>query len=140
MAAETITATGVKMSSNGRRLEGTAGGTVTRGQPIALDPVTSKYVPADSSDSDLHKVVGIALNDAGLDQPVDYVVRDAAFEPGFTPVLGTFYALGINAGEIEKVTSTFPASADYGVIIGVGLSSTIMPVDFSTSNWGGLTP
>ena len=138
MADVSITAANVATSSDSTlyTLSGTAGATITQGQPLAGE--TTALEPADATDSALHKVVGIALNAASSGQPVDYVIRDPEFNPGFTVTVGTVYVLGDAAGGIAPAADL--SSGEYAVVIGPGLTAAKLPVDFSASRWGGAVP
>lgn len=134
-----VTPTAVKPANARTRIEeGVAGSSITAGQAIYADPADSyKLKPAVATNQTQAKnVVGIALNAAAVDQPLDYVVQgDVTFNSALTA--GTVYVLGGNAGGIAP--SADLAGARYGTILGIADSATNLRVGVVSSgvNSGG---
>lgn len=105
MADLTITASSVLASASAIVRSGTAGATITAGQPIYIDTADmNKLKLADANASAATAVVaGIALHGASAGQPLKYVVEDASFTPGATLTVGQVYVLSATAGGIAPV-------------------------------------
>jgi len=130
MADLAITAANVKASANSTTNSGIAGEAITAGQPVYSDASDEKKLKlADSNDLDLTNVIGIALNDAAADQPVNYVRKDPSLTIGATVAIGEVYVLSSTAGGVAPVADL--SAGQEAVIMGVGISTTQIAVDFS---------
>lgn len=116
MAALSITAGNVR--SYGTKASGVAGGTITAG--LALYRNTSgQLVAAANSSVAAAEVVGIALNGASANQPVDYHIA-GEIDMGATVAVGKVYVLG-TAGGIIPVDDV--AGSEYITVIGIGTTT-----------------
>lgn len=131
MADISVTAGNVLAGSNAKTKKGTAGATVTAGQPVYEDSSDNfSLKPADANASAAAaKAVGIALHGASDGQPLEYVYEDDDFTPGATLSLSVaadsgVYVLSGTAGGIAPVGDL--ASTMYPVILGVAKSTSKM--------------
>lgn len=97
MADVTVTAANVLASQSARTRRGTAGATITAGQPVYEDAADSyKFKPADcNASAATANVAGIALHAASANHPLVIVEEDEAFTPGFTLDLTNVGAKGV---------------------------------------------
>lgn len=118
-----VTATDVIAGTDATVATGTAGGTITAGQPIYIDTSDSnKLKAADANASDLASTVaGIALHAATASQPIKYQTG-GNITISAVLTLGKAYVLSATAGGIAPVadlTTGWRTS-----LIGVALSTT----------------
>lgn len=116
---------------DGSTNDGIAGTTITAGQAVYLDPLTSKYLLAQSDGTVVApvggvaglaeaNVAGIALHAALANQPLRVLI-EGAVALGTTPVvLGGVYVLSATAGGIAPVADI--ASTNYVTILGVAIT------------------
>jgi hypothetical protein len=137
MANLTITAANVKASKTGSiKKDGIAGVTLTAGQVLALDSTTQKLILADANGSaDAKSVIGIALNNASLDQPIKYVIFDPNFVVGATLIPGTTYVLSATPGMICPAADV--ATGDTVTDLGPALTTTTLNLNLTA---GGVAP
>jgi hypothetical protein len=130
MADIAVTASDVKPANARTRVEdGIAGSTITAGQPLYVDAV-GKLKPAQAVDATQANVVGIALNNAAPDQPVDYVVQgDVILGSVLTPA--TAYVLGGGVGAISP--SADLTGTRVGTILGMATANTTLRVGITPS-------
>lgn len=117
MADITITAANVAQGAGAVVGNGTAGATITAGQPLYIDAADSnklKLADADAS-SAASDVVGLALHGASSGQPLKYIKSGAAYVPGATLTQGEVYVLSGNAGGVAPVADL--GSGDYPVVL-----------------------
>lgn len=119
MAALSITAANVLHSSSATVFTGTAGATITQGQPLYLDTTTSTYKLANALINS--PVAGIAMVAASNGQDMVICSRDPNFVPGYVINTGNIAILGNVAGQINDVADR--ASGWYVTILGVGLGA-----------------
>ncbi|WP_457660117.1 hypothetical protein [Sinorhizobium medicae] len=105
---------------------GTAGETITAGQPIYLDATTNKWMMSDNNGTDTRTVHGISLNGASLNQPVS-IHKSGDITIGATLVAGTDYWLSGTAGGICP-RADLVAGMDT-IQIGIAKSTTVLSVD-----------
>lgn len=131
MADLTITAASVVAGSDDV-IHGTAGETITAGQTVYKDTVTTqKYFKADSNGAAATRVpVGIALNGGAVNQPVA-IQRSGAITIGATLTAGVVYYQSDTPGGICPVADL--ASGEYPCIIGIATSTTVLKVDIQAS-------
>lgn len=105
MAAISITAANVLMSSTGSPSTGTAGVAITAGQALYIDtstsPSTLKLADCNGT-APANTFNGIARNNADIGQPVDYTGLDASFGFGGTVNAGDDIWLSPTPGGITK--------------------------------------
>jgi hypothetical protein len=132
MADLTIVEDDVQNSDAGTVISGDAAVDIAAGQAV-YKLANGKYGLADADGTTpSFKVVGIALDSAGPDQPVSICTSDPDFVPGATLVKGVTYILSGNAGGIAP-----DEDADTGwnkQIIGVATSTTNMLLRITQSN------
>lgn len=116
MAALSITAGNVR--SYGTMSRGNAGGTLTAGLAVYQDS-SGNIVAASNAAAGSAAVVGIALNGASANQPVDYHIG-GEIDMGATVAVGKVYVLG-TAGGIIPVDDV--AGTEYITVIGVGTTT-----------------
>jgi hypothetical protein len=128
MADLSITAANVIAGSNAVIQRGAAGGTVTAGQPVYLDPTTKKWTLADSNSATpaQRQAGGIALNGAALNQPIAVETGgDITIGAALTP--GSPYYLSANPGGIMPAADL--TSGDYVCLLGLAKSTTVLAID-----------
>lgn len=132
MADLAITASAVVAGSNAVVASGTAGETITAGQTVYADSAdSSKLKKATHTNASTANVVGIALNGASLNQPIDYIVSgDLAMNAAM--VKRTVYVLGNDAaGGIMPIADFL--NGNYGTVVGISSSTTNLKVGFIAS-------
>lgn len=128
-----ITAANCVVSGTGQgRASGTAGGTITAGQAVYLDPTTHKWTlaDADSATAAARHAGGIALNSASLNQPID-VVTSGAVTIGGTLTAGVAYYLSGTAGGICPVADV--GTGEYSCVLGIATSASVLDVNIQFS-------
>jgi hypothetical protein len=127
MADLTITAANVLAGSGAKKVNGTAGGTITAGQAVYLDSADNEYKLADndSATAAVRTVAGIALH-ASLDGQPLTILSQGPITIGATTAVGEVYCLSSTAGGICPVADI--AAGDYNTIIGIGTSTTVIDV------------
>lgn len=119
MADVTVTGADVIASANAIKVSAIAGAGVTPGQPVYRGTDYLAY-PADANGASatIRTVWGIALNEAGVGQPVQITTEDIALDCGFTATSGAVYVLSATPGGIAPVADV--ASGDYPTVLGIG--------------------
>ncbi|MGH0328775.1 hypothetical protein [Sinorhizobium meliloti] len=126
MADLSINSANVVGGTNSTRDIGTAGETITAGQPIYLDATTNKWMKSDNNGTGTRTVHGISLNGASLNQPVS-IHKSGDITIGATLVAGTDYWLSGTAGGICP-RADLVAGMDT-IQIGIAKSTTVLSVD-----------
>ena len=122
--ASVIAATGASIGT------GTAGQTIVQGDVLYADSTDGGDLKlADSSALLTAAVVGIALNAAADKQPMDYI-KSGTLSVGSVTTLGATYFLSTTAGQI---IDTLPASGEFSVVLGIGLTSSTFKVGIVVS-------
>lgn len=103
MADLTVTAANVLPSANAVAQRGTAGEAITRGQGLYRNANDGKLYKAVATNLVAAEFVGIALQDAGANQPILYCAEDSDFTPGATLVTGTAYVVSATAGGLAPI-------------------------------------
>lgn len=132
MADVTVTAASVAPTATTSRNEGTAGATITAGQPLYKDSAASYTLkPAISTSVAASACVGIALHGASSGQPIAYATRgDVTFNAAFTQ--GIVYAVSAAAaGGIAPISDI--TTGDYPCILGVATSTTNLKLGITTA-------
>lgn len=120
------------LSTSARPNVNTAGTTITAGQPVYQDPTTMQFSPADANAaSPLYDVVGIAMNNAALGQPLIIVTADPQFTPGCTLAIGDIMILSGTLGRV--CPSADAASGWFVATLGVAYSTTQMKLQINKS-------
>ena len=129
MADITVTAANVAPSSSTTE-EGTAGGTVTAGQPVYKDSSDSyKLKAADANASAAAAAaVGIALHASLAGQPLRYA-KAGPVTIGATVAVGTIYVVSATAGGIAPHGDL--ATGMYTTILGVATTTGIITMPSS---------
>src|SRR5581483_1775072 len=84
--------------------DGTAGATITAGQPVYLDSATNTYkLSLAAGTATEATAAGIAVNGASAGQPVR-IQTSGDLDLGATLTVGRVYVLSANAGKIAPVT------------------------------------
>jgi len=126
MANVTITSASVVPSSDAVYGTGTAGESIAVGDMVYLDSGTTKLKLAASDDdivTDATMVaVGMSMNDASLDQPVNYLIEDPALAMGSALTSGTVYMVSFTGGKVAPVADL--GVAEYLTVVGVSNSAT----------------
>ena len=130
MAAISITAANVLHSSSATIFTGTAGATITQGQPVYLDTVTSTYKLANALTN--NPVAGVALVGASNGQQMVICSRDPNFAFGGTVTAGNIILVGNTAGTLQPYEDR--ASGWYVTSLGVMISTTRMNFYITGSN------
>lgn len=123
MADISITGASVLSGLNAAKAHGSAGATITAGQPVYKDATTGTYKLSDSNGSGTRQVDGISLNGAAAGQPLE-LQTGGDITIGGTLVAGTTYCLSATAGAIcpqADVTTGMDV-----VILGVAKSTTVL--------------
>jgi|CXWL01.1.fsa_nt_gi hypothetical protein len=131
MADITITKANVAPGTNATFVTGTAGGTVTTGQPVYLDSTDGNKVKAADADAEASaSCVGIAVCDALDEQPVVY---QTAGNLGFGAILtkGSAYYVTTTAGGIGLFAEI--ASGDYVSQLGIASSTSNLVVKLNVT-------
>jgi len=117
MADLSITAANVAQGTGAILRQGTAGATITAGQPLYIDTGDSNKLKAADADSTAltSTVAGIALHAASDGQPIKYIESGALFVPGATLTQGEVYVLSGTAGGIAPIGDL--GSGDYPVVL-----------------------
>lgn len=127
MADLTITAANVAAGSGAKKVNGTAGASITAGQVVYEDSATNTYKLADndSATAAVRAPVGIALHAAASGQPLT-ILTQGPITIGATTAVGVVYCLSSTPGGI--CPSADIATGDYNTIIGIGTSVTAIDV------------
>jgi hypothetical protein len=132
MADLSVTAANVVAGSGATVERGTAGATITAGQVVYQDPVSGKFLLADSNSATaaVRAPDGIALNGASLNQPLA-VHTGGPVTIGATLVAGTTYTLSETPGGLQPTADL--GSGEYPSIIGMATSTTVLNVDIQSA-------
>lgn len=129
MAAFSITAANVLTSSSATIYTGTAGATITQGQPLYLDTTTNTYKLANALTNS--PVAGVALVGASNGQAMVICSRDPNFACGYTLSTGNIAILG-QAGNINPYEDR--TTGWYVTSLGVGIGNNRMNFYITGSN------
>lgn len=129
MADVSVTAASVVKSATGKSASGTAGASITAGQPLYQDAADSNSLKPAQATSAKYKVVGIAEHGAADGQPITYCYEDDDFTPGFTSAVGVAYFASPTAGGIAPIADA--ATGDYVSVIMVGKSTSKVKLNCS---------
>lgn len=132
MADVTITAANVVKGAGATTKDMIAGATITAGQVVYKEASTglAKLADCDSATAEARIPIGIALNGASANQPLE-VLTGGTITIGGTVTGGTEYWLSGTAGGICPAADK--ASGDRSVLIGVATSATVLKVQIIDS-------
>ncbi len=123
MSDISITAANVRKGADALVEQGTAGASVTAGQPVYIDSADSKYKLSDNNASGKKSVRGIALHASADGQPL-MIQRGGEITIGATLTAGSRYYLSATAGGIMP-----EADLDVGmdvILLGLAKSTTVL--------------
>jgi hypothetical protein len=127
MADLTITAANVTTGSRTTRIQVVESGeAVTQGQPIYLDPATSKYLKADANVDAKIAVGGIVLTPGGAGG-FPTIAISGLINLGATLTVGTIYVLSDTAGGIMPAADL--SAGDNVVILGTAVTTALLNLD-----------
>jgi hypothetical protein len=132
MADVSITAANVVKSTTSSTDRGTAGATITAGQPLYKD-ANNAYVlkPAIGTSQAAAACVGVSLHGASTGQPVEYTT-DGPYTAGGTLTVGQVYAVSAGAaGGIAPYSDL--ASTNYVTILGVATTAALLKLRINVS-------
>lgn len=131
MADLVITAANVVPGAGKQTANGTAGASITAGQPVYLDNTTGTIKPASANTSAATAaVVGIAVNGASANQPVVYQTA-GVLALGAVLTTGKVYVASANSGNIAPVADL--ASGWNTTILGYATSASNLQVNLVVS-------
>ena len=131
MADLTVTAANVLAGTNAVKKTVRAAAAITAGQ-LLYKASDGRYgvVDADSATAEARVPAGIALNNAGANQPV--IMQTAGdITIGATLTVGAIYVASDNAGGIMPVADL--ETGDYVTIIGVAISASVLRLAITSS-------
>ena len=133
MADLTITAASVVPGTDASVKGGRAGEAIAAGKVVYLDSATKTWKLADNDAvlAESHKAVGIALNGASLNQPIDVQIS-GSITIGATLVAGTDYYLSATPGGICPRSDLGAGKAV--CLIGLAASTTVLNVGIEFPN------
>ena len=125
MADLTITAANVIAAPGARRKNGTAGATITAGQPVHLSPTTGRYILSDADAEGIGDVTefAVALHGASDGQPLQ-VILSGDLTLGAVMVAGTTYCISDTPGGIAPRADL--AAGDDVIVLGVARSTSVL--------------
>jgi hypothetical protein len=127
-----ITAASV-VAGDGATKEGIAGETITAGQAVYLSSTAHKWMKADSNSAtaEAREAIGIALNGASLNQPMEVQTR-GPITIGATLTAGTAYYLSDTPGGICPLADV--GAGEYVCLLGLASSTTVLDLDVQFPN------
>ena len=133
MADLTITAANVSAGANATLDTGTAGATITAGQPVYKDLTDSGKLKLTDKDAAATAVAaGIAVHGASSGQPIDYIKSgDLNLVGGVTR--GRIYVVSSTAGGIASATDIATGGTQYVTTLGVGTATSVLSVRVQVS-------
>ena len=122
MADLVQTAANVKLNAGASVLVGTAGETLTQGQPAVLS--SGKWVRARATTAALANCSGIVLTPAALDEPVVIAKPGTRINLGATLVVGEVYVVSATLGAIAPIGDL--VSTNFVTPIGTARTSSVL--------------
>jgi len=133
MGALAINTANVARSGLGQTFIGTAGATITAGQPLYFDSTNVQYKPANCvGASPQYIVAGIAGASANVGQDIVVVSRDPNFSPGYTINSGNISILGNVAGQVNDVADR--VTTWFVTVLGVGIGGNRVNFQLAGAN------
>ena len=130
MAAIAITAANVLHSSQATIFTGTAGATITQGQPVYLDTVTSTYKLANALTN--NPIAGLSMVSTANQQDIVVCSRDPNLNIGAVLTTGNIVLVCNTAGTLQPYEDR--ATGWYVTSLGVMISTTRMNFYITGSN------
>ena len=130
MAAIAITAANVLHSSQATIFTGTAGATITQGQPVYLDTVTTTYKLANALTN--NPIAGLSMVSTANQQDIVVCSRDPNLNIGAVLTTGNIVLVGNTAGTLQPYEDR--ATGWYVTSLGVMISTTRMNFYITGSN------
>jgi hypothetical protein len=130
MAAFSITAANVLHSTSATIFTGTAGATITQGQPLYLDTTSNSYKLANALTN--NPLAGVAMVGASNGQDMVICSKDPNFAPGFTIGTGNFVLVGNVAGQLNPVEDR--GTGWFVTTLGVGIGGNRLNFSITGSN------
>jgi hypothetical protein len=130
MAAISITAANVLHSSSATIFTGTAGATITQGQPVYLDTVTSTYKLANALTN--NPVAGLSMVSTANQQDIVVCSRDPNLNIGAVLTTGNVILVGNTAGTLQPYEDR--TTGWYVTSLGVMISTTRLNFYITGSN------
>jgi hypothetical protein len=133
MADLTITAANVVAGSGASVASGIAGEALAAGKAVYLSSTSGKWMLADSNSAtvEARKAIGIALNGAAANQPVN-IHKGGDITIGATLTAGTAYYLSDTPGGICPLADV--GAGEYVCLLGLAKSTTVLAVDVQFPN------
>jgi hypothetical protein len=127
-----ITAASV-VAGDGAKKEGIAGEALAAGKAVYLSSTTHKWMLADSNSAtaEAREAIGIALNGAALNQPVE-VQTKGPITIGATLTAGTAYYLSDTPGGICPLADV--GTGEYVCLLGLAASTSVLDLDVQFPN------
>jgi hypothetical protein len=129
MADLSITAANVVKGADALVENGTAGASITAGQPVYLDDTTGKFLLSDNNAAGKKTVRGVALHAASNNQPLA-IQRRGDITIGGTLTAGSRYYLSGSAGGIAPEADL--ASGMDVVLLGIAKTTTVLALNIQT--------
>ena len=128
----TVTAGSVVAGADASFGTGTAGATITAGQPLYIDTANSNVLKTADANASLltSTVAGIALHAASTGQPIKYQTS-GLITIGATVAVGTIYVVSDTAGGIMPAADL--STGEYVAIIGVATTTGIIKMGLNNS-------
>jgi hypothetical protein len=131
MADLSVTAASVAKATGAATDEGTAGESVTAGQPVYRNQTDAGKLYRTDADAEASSVcAGIALHAAAAGQPLEFLTS-GPIDIGATVAVGQVYVVSTNAGGIAPYADL--ASGDYVSLLGVGTTTGRIEVRLNNS-------
>lgn len=133
MADLSITAANVVAGANASVEPGVAGEAIAAGKAVYLSSTSKKWMLADSNSAtaEARKAIGVALNGAALNQPVDIQkAGDITIGASLTP--GTAYFLSDTPGGICPLADV--GAGEYVCLLGLAKSATVLALAIQFPN------
>jgi hypothetical protein len=130
MAAFSITAANVQRSTSATIYTGTAGATITQGQPLYLDTTSNSYKLANALTN--NPLAGVSMVSVSNGQDIVVCAKDPNFSPGFTIGTGNFVLLGNVAGQLNPVEDR--GTGWFVTTLGVGIGGNRINFSITGSN------
>ena len=133
MADLSITASAVLPGANAALAAGTAGASIAAGDVVYLASATKKWMLADADGvtAEARKAVGIALNSAALNQPID-IVTGGDVTLGSVLTAGQGIYLSDEPGKMCPLADL--TTGDYVCLLGLAKSATVLTLDVQFPN------
>jgi hypothetical protein len=128
MANRSITAASVLPSAAATIQRLTAGAAITAGQVLYKDPTTGNAFLASASAGTIQTPIGIAVNNAAIGQPVNFVALDPAFQPGYATSVGETTYLSETAGAICSLSDLTTGDQPVILLLGTGSATASLSI------------